>query len=226
LPAPRARGTLAAVDLERPNAELLLRAYARGIFPMADPREGSLGYYSPDPRAVLPLDDFHVPRSLARVARSGVFEVRSDTAFERVIRACAEPRADRPESWLDERLIEPYLELFARGFAHSVEAWRDGALVGGLYGVHLGAAFFGESMFSRPEAGGRDASKVCLVALVERLRRGGFRLLDTQFRTPHLARFGCVELPRERYLELLDDALGRHGRWPNEAGVTAPGALK
>lgn len=209
-----------AMDLERPNAELLLRAYARGIFPMADPHTGKIDYYSPDPRAVIPLADFHVPRSLARVARSGVFELRSDTAFEAVIRACAEPRPGRRETWLNERLIRAYLELHARGFAHSVEAWRDGRLVGGLYGVHLGAAFFGESMFSRPEAGGRDSSKVCLAALVSWLRAGGFHLLDTQFVTPHLARFGCVEIPRERYLERLEEALERRGRWPGDPGVT------
>jgi leucyl/phenylalanyl-tRNA---protein transferase len=211
-----------AMDLERPNAELLLRAYARGIFPMADPHEGTIGYYSPDPRAVIPLDDFHVPRSLARVAKSGVFELRSDTEFERVIRACAEPRPGRGETWLDERLVHAYLELHARGCAHSVEAWREGRLVGGLYGVHLGAAFFGESMFSRPEAGGRDASKVCLVTLVEWLRAGGFRLLDAQFSTPHLARFGCVEIPRARYLERLEEALAQRGRWPSETRVTTP----
>ncbi len=202
------------MDLERPNAELLLRAYARGIFPMADPRTGALDYYSPDPRAVIPLDAFHVPKSLARVAKSGVFEVRSDTAFEEVIRACAESRPSRAETWLDERLIRPYLDLHARGFAHSVEAWRDGRLVGGLYGVHIGAAFFGESMFSCPELGGRDSSKVCLVTLVEWLRAGGFHLLDTQFRTAHLDRFGCVEIPREEYLERLGEALERRGRWP------------
>jgi leucyl/phenylalanyl-tRNA--protein transferase len=208
------------MDLERPNAELLLRAYARGIFPMADPHTGKIDYYSPDPRAVIPLADFHVPRSLARVARSGVFELRSDTAFEAVIRACAEPRPGRRQTWLNERLIRPYLELHANGFAHSVEAWRDGRLVGGLYGVHLGAAFFGESMFSRPEAGGRDSSKLCLAALVDWLRAGGFHLLDTQFQTPHLARFGCVEIPRERYLDLLEEALERSGRWPSDPRVT------
>jgi leucyl/phenylalanyl-tRNA---protein transferase len=205
------------VELQHPDASLLLRAYAQGIFPMADPRTRRIDYYSPDPRAVLPLDDFHVPKSLARVARRGVFELRSDTAFERVIRACAEPRPDRRETWLDERLIAPYLELHRAGFAHSVEAWREGELVGGLYGVHLGAAFFGESMFSRPESGGRDASKLCLVELVERLRAGGFRLLDTQFKTAHLARFGCVEIPRKRYLALLERALAQPASWPGAA---------
>ena len=204
------------MELQHPDASLLLRAYAQGIFPMADPRTGRIDYYSPDPRAVLPLDNFHVPKSLARVAKRGVFELRSDTAFERVIRACAEPRPDRRETWLDERLIAPYLELHRAGFAHSVEAWREGELVGGLYGVHLGAAFFGESMFSRPESGGRDSSKLCLVELVERLRAGGFRLLDTQFKTAHLARFGCVEIPRKRYLALLERALAQPASWPGE----------
>jgi leucyl/phenylalanyl-tRNA---protein transferase len=210
------------MDLQRPDAELLLRAYARGIFPMADPRTGRIDYYSPDPRAILPLDAFHVPRSLARVARSGVFELRGDSAFETVIRTCGESRPDRRETWLDERLIRAYVELHAIGHAHSVEAWRDGRLVGGLYGVHLGAAFFGESMFSRPELGGRDSSKLCLVTLVEWLRAGGFRLLDTQFRTAHLARFGCVEIPREEYLERLEEAIERQGRWPSSAPTPAP----
>ena len=203
------------MQLQHPDASLLLRAYAQGIFPMANPHTGAIDYYSPDPRAVLPLDAaFHVPRSLARVARKGVFELRSDTAFERVIRACAEPRHERPETRLNERLIAPYVELHRAGFAHSVEAWRDGELVGGLYGVHLGGAFFGESMFSRPESGGRDASKVCLVELVERLRAGGFRLLDTQFTTAHLKRFGCVEISRQQYLAKLARALRVEARWP------------
>ena len=201
------------MDPERPDAELLVRAYARGIFPMAEPRTGKISYYSPDPRAIFPLDAFHVPKSVARVARSGVFELRSDTAFAEVIARCAELRPGRRETWLSPRLITAYLDLHRRGFAHSVEAWRDGRLVGGLYGVHVGAAFFGESMFSRPEQGGRDSSKVCLVALVEWLRKGGFRLLDTQFSTPHLARFGCVEIARDEYLELLENALVGRGVW-------------
>jgi leucyl/phenylalanyl-tRNA--protein transferase len=204
------------MDPQRPSAELLLRVYASGIFPMVDPRTGEIGYYSPDPRAVIPLESFHVPKSLARVVAKRVFEVRSDTAFERVIRACSEKRPGRRDTWLDERLIEAYVELHAHGLAHSVEAFRDGRLVGGLYGVHLGAAFFGESMFSRPEQGGTDASKVCLVDLVDRLRRGGFSLLDTQFATAHLERFGCVEIPRARYLKLLADAIRRSAQWPGE----------
>jgi len=202
------------MDPQRPSAELLLRVYARGIFPMVDPSTGAIEYYSPDPRGVIPLDAFHLPKSLARVLRRRDFELRTDTAFERVMRACAESRPGRRDTWLDDRLISAYTELHARGFAHSVEAWREERLVGGLYGVHIGGAFFGESMFSRPEAGGTDASKVCLVQLVEWLRAGGFSLLDTQFATAHLARFGCIEIPRERYLALLADALERRGRWP------------
>ena len=202
------------MELQNPDASLLLRAYAQGVFPMADPRTGRIEWYSPDPRAIFPLDGgFHVPKSLARVAKSGVFELRSDGAFEQVIRACAEPRPDRRETWLDARLIEPYVELHRAGFAHSVEAWREGRLVGGLYGVHLGGAFFGESMFSRPELGGRDSSKLCLVKLVERLRAGSFRLLDTQFTTAHLARFGCVEIPRKEYLRRLSAALRIEAHW-------------
>lgn len=201
------------MDPQRPTAEFLLRCYASGIFPMAEPRTDEISWYSPDPRAILPLDAFHVPASLARVVRRRVFTLASDGAFERVIRACAEPRPGRRETWLSERLIALYCELHARGFAHSVEAWREGALVGGLYGVALGAAFFGESMFSRPEQGGRDASKVCLVALVDTLRAGGFTLLDTQFATRHLERFGCVEVSREEYLERLEAALTRRAVW-------------
>ena len=203
------------MDLERPTPELVQLAYRRGLFPMADSESGELGWYSPDPRAVIPLERFHVPRSLARLVRQERFELRTDTAFEAVMRACAESAPGRESSWIDERLIEVYAELHGRHAAHSIEAWRDGGLVGGLYGVHLGRAFFGESMFSRPEAGGTDASKVCLVGLVDCLSSRGFELLDTQFLTPHLARFGCVELPRARYLELLAAALeGPASRWP------------
>jgi leucyl/phenylalanyl-tRNA--protein transferase len=202
------------MDPQRPSAELLLRAYASGIFPMVDPQTGAIEYYSPDPRAVIPLERFHVPKSLARVVAKRVFELRSDSAFELVIRACSEKQPGRRETWLDERLIEAYIELHAHGLAHSVEAYRDDRLVGGLYGVQIGAAFFGESMFSRPTLGGTDASKVCLVELVTRLRSGGFTLLDTQFVTPHLERFGCVEIPRARYLELLADAIRRVAEWP------------
>ena len=201
------------MDAQRPTAELLLRCYASGIFPMAEPRTDEISYYSPDPRAILPLDAFHVPASLARVVRSKRFTLTSDRAFPSVIRACAESRPGRRDTWLSERLIGLYCELAENGFAHSVEAWREAELVGGLYGVALGSAFFGESMFSRPEHGGRDASKVCLVALVETLRAGGFTLLDTQFATRHLERFGCVEIPRAEYLARLELALARDARW-------------
>jgi leucyl/phenylalanyl-tRNA--protein transferase len=198
---------------ERPSAQLLIAAYARGIFPMADAESREIHWYSPDPRAILPLDAFHAPRSLLRRVRSGRFEITTDRAFERVMRACAEPASGRESTWIDERLIASYSELASDGLAHSVEAWREGELVGGLYGVHLGAAFFGESMWSAPERGGTDASKVCLVHLVERLRAGGFELLDTQFRTAHLDRFGCVEISRADYLRRLARALRGRGRW-------------
>lgn len=198
---------------QRPTARLLVACYCQGIFPMVDPEKGRIEYYSPDPRAILPLDRFHVPHSLARRVQSGRFEIRCDTAFEEVMRECAAPGADRLESWMNENLLRAYLELHQIGGAHSIEAWREGRLVGGLYGVHLGAAFFGESMFHRPERGGTDASKVCLVALVERLRARGFDLLDTQFTTAHLEHFGAIELPRFRYLALLGRALARRVNW-------------
>lgn len=183
---------------------------------MAEPA-GAIHWYSPDPRAILPLDGLHVPKSLRRRLQQEPFELRFDTAFEEVMRACAEPRPEREETWIDERLIEAYVGLHDQDCAHSVEAWLDGRLVGGLYGVSLGGAFFGESMFSRPEIGGSDASKICLVALVEALRAGGFELLDTQFWTPHLGRLGCVEIPRVEYLRALGSALERSARWNTSA---------
>ena len=165
--------------------------------------DGQIGWFSPDPRGVLPLDSFHVPARLARVARSGRFEVTSDRAFEAVMRACA----DRPDdgTWISEEIIECYVTLHRLGIAHSIEAWHGGQLAGGLYGVHLGGAFFGESMFHRV----RDASKVALVSLVDRLTRRGFLLLDTQWVTPHLEQFGAVEIPRRDYLARLKQALAK-----------------
>ena len=162
-----------ALDPDRPSPPLLLWAYRHAIFPMADPETGALDWFSPDPRAILPLDDFRTPRTVQRAVRSGRFDVRSDVDFAAVMRACAAPRADEPLSWIDERLVESYVGLHEIGHAHSVEAWRDGRLVGGLYGVSLGAAFFGESMFVRPDEGGTDASKVCLVHLVRCCVTGG-----------------------------------------------------
>lgn len=183
----------------------LLSAYASGLFPMDDPRDG-LAWYRPDPRALIPLDArFHVSKNLAKLVRRRVFEVRYDTAFEQTMRACA----SRHETWISNRIVEAYTALHHLGFAHSVECWGEGELVGGLYGVALRGTFFGESMFSRA----RDASKVALVHLVERLRKGGFVLLDTQFMTPHLATFGAFELPATAYEGLLAEALSVNARW-------------
>ena len=213
----RVESQVQAGDPQRPGPAMLVAAYCRGIFPMADSETGRLEWFSPEERGVIPLDDFHVSRSLERVVRSGRFEVTTDLCFERVMRLCSAPRAKESETWIDERLIEGYCELAESGAAHSIEAWRGAELVGGLYGVHLGAAFFGESMFSRPDLGGRDASKVCLVHLVDILRERGFELLDTQFVNEHLARFGCREISRREYLRLLASALAREAEWP-EAG--------
>jgi leucyl/phenylalanyl-tRNA--protein transferase len=189
-------------DLITPS--LLLRAYACGIFPMADSADDPTLYWvEPRLRGVLPLDQFHVPRRLVRTVRSGRFEIRVDTDFDGVIAGCATPRPGRRITWINEPIRRLYGELFRLGHVHTVEAWHDGRLAGGLYGVKLGAAFFGESMFSLE----RDASKVALVHLVDRLRSGGFKLLDAQFLTAHLVQFGAVELPREDYLKLLDEAV-------------------
>jgi leucyl/phenylalanyl-tRNA---protein transferase len=184
--------------------ELLLAAYASGWFPMAD-EEGVISWYSPDPRGIMPLDTFHVPSRLQRVVRKGNVQVEIDTAFEEVMRSCAmaEREPDETGTWISEEIIESYCALHAQGFAHSVEVRQDGALVGGLYGVALGGAFFGESMFHRVT----DASKVALVALVDRLRSRGFILLDTQWVTAHLQQFGAIEIPRPEYLRLLEASL-------------------
>ena len=184
--------------------DILIRAYAAGVFPMAESADDpELFWVDPRRRGILPLDAFHVARRLRRVVRRQIFEIRCDSAFEDVIRACAEANEKRPNTWINDEIVRLYAALFARGAAHSVECWRVGELVGGLYGVSLGAAFFGESMFSVET----DASKVALVHLVARLRLGGFRLLDTQFLTPHLARFGGIEISRRHYHRLLADAL-------------------
>ena len=184
--------------------ELLVSAYASGWFPMAV-EPGEIRWYSPDPRGIIPLDTFHVPKRLARTARSGRFTIEVDRAFGDVIRACADAERDAndPGSWIDAEIMESYCALHARGLAHSIEAWQNGRLAGGLYGVALGGAFFGESMFHHVT----DASKVALIALVDRLRARGYRLLDTQWVTDHLEQFGAVEIPRRRYLQLLEAAL-------------------
>ena len=193
---------------------LLVAAYAQGCFPMARSADSHETYwFSPDPRAVIPLDKFHVTRTLRQKVRQGVFDVRFDTVFEQVIRRCAEPRQDEGETWINDQIIAVYTEMHRLGLAHSVEAWRDGRLVGGLYGVALKGAFFGESMFHDPGAGGTDASKVCLVHLVEHLKRQGFTILDIQWITAHLRRFGAVEIPRERYMRILAAALDSSASW-------------
>jgi leucyl/phenylalanyl-tRNA--protein transferase len=185
--------------------DLLLKAYASGVFPMAESADDpEVFWVQPEVRGVIPLDGFHVPKSLAKAVRQERFDIRFDHDFEAVIAGCAEHRAIRPTTWINGPIKEAYAELFRRGHCHTVEAWREGRLVGGLYGVTLGRAFFGESMFSRET----DASKVCLVHLVERLRARGFVLLDTQFTTDHLKRFGAVDVPRKRYEKLLADAVG------------------
>ena len=182
-------------------ADALLSAYASGWFPMAV-APGDIRWYSPDPRGIIPLDTFHVSRRLARSLRQHRFEIRVNTSFRAVIEACAD-RENADGDWIDGEIIESYCALHERGFAHSVEAWRDGVLAGGLYGVAIGGAFFGESMFHREN----DASKAALAALVDRLRGRAYTLLDTQWVTEHLAQFGATEIPRRRYLRMLDEAL-------------------
>ncbi|MCB8942710.1 MAG: leucyl/phenylalanyl-tRNA--protein transferase [Ardenticatenaceae bacterium] len=187
--------------------QLLLSGYCQGIFPMAD--EDEIFWYDPDPRAIIPLDSFHIPRSLQRVINSGRFEVRVDTAFSDVMRACAAPGDGRETTWISEEFVQVYTQLHQSRLAHSVETWLDGELVGGLYGVSLGGFFAGESMFHRE----RDASKVALVHLVERMKHGGYTLLDVQFMTPHLRRFGAIEVPRKYYKKLLAQALQAGTKW-------------
>jgi len=182
----------------------LVDCYGQGIFPMADSRDDArIFLVDPEWRGVLPLEALHVPRRLARTVRADAFQVRVDTAFPAVVKACAAARAGREDTWINAPIEALYGELFSEGLAHSVECWRDGALVGGLYGVALGGAFFGESMFSDA----RDASKVALVHLAARLRVGGYRLLDAQFITEHLTQFGAEEVPRVEYLRRLAFAL-------------------
>ncbi len=208
------------------TVEDLLTCYERGVFPMADAREDDdIFLVDPAERGVLPLDGMHIPRRLARTVRAEPFQVRIDTAFDAVVEACAAAGPGRPDTWINRPIQDLYRELFVRGFGHSVECWAEGRLVGGLYGVAIGAAFFGESMFS----GARDASKVALVHLVARLRVGQFSLLDTQFLTEHLTQFGAVEIPRADYKRRLRTALERSGDfylWPAyEPGVAVLQAI-
>ncbi|MGL5839941.1 MAG: leucyl/phenylalanyl-tRNA--protein transferase [Sphingorhabdus sp.] len=186
------------------DIDLLLKAYAHGIFPMADSREDHEAFWvEPKHRAILPLDRFHISKSLAKTVRQDRFQVTSDKAFGTVIRTCAERVATRQETWINGDIEEAFMTLHQRGMAHSVECWFEGQLVGGLYGLAMGRAFFGESMFSRAT----DASKVALVWLVARLKIGGFSLLDCQFMTDHLQAFGTIEIRQESYLRLLNKAL-------------------
>ncbi len=186
---------------------LVIQAYAQGVFPMAD-QWGRLRWYAPDPRAILEHNNLHVSRSLRSTIRKGTYDVRIDTAFEQVIRCCADRGTDEG-TWINEEFIKTYTFLHCAGMAHSVEAWRDGELVGGLYGVAIGGAFMGESMFSRAT----DASKVCLVALVEHLKRRGYVLHDTQFLTSHLETLGVTEIPRWLYEKRLKEALRLRCAW-------------
>jgi leucyl/phenylalanyl-tRNA--protein transferase len=184
--------------------DLLLRAYSIGLFPMADSADDpELFWVEPELRGIIPLDDFHISKSLAKTIRRAPFEIRYDTAFEQVMDGCAAPAPDRPTTWINAKIRSLYATLHSMGHAHCVEAWEDGELVGGLYGVSLGSAFFGESMFSRRT----DASKICLVHLVQRLRRQGFVLLDTQFTTEHLKNFGAIDVPKARYEKMLARAI-------------------
>jgi leucyl/phenylalanyl-tRNA--protein transferase len=204
------------------TADDLIECYRHGVFPMAEGRESDeINLVDPHLRGVFPLDRFHIPKRLARTVRRDPFEVRIDTAFARVVAECAEPEGEyRDETWINADIERLYGELHARGAAHSIECWRDGELVGGLYGVDIGAAFFGESMFSRET----DASKVALVHLVGRLRLGGYRLLDAQFHTDHLAQFGLEEIPRAEYQVRLAGALaGTVGDFA-AAGASTTGA--
>jgi leucyl/phenylalanyl-tRNA--protein transferase len=180
------------------DPELLLQGYRLGVFPMALD-DNSIEWFSPNPRAILPLEDFHVPHALRRVVRKKVFETRINGAFSEVIEACAK----REDTWINREIIQSYTRLHELGYAHSVEAWNEGKLAGGLYGVAVGGAFFGESMFHRVT----DASKIALVALVEQLRARKFALLDTQWLTPHLQQFGGIEISRNHYLRLLRRAV-------------------
>lgn len=184
--------------------DLLLKAYASGVFPMAESAtDPEVFWVRPETRGVIPLDAFHVPKSLRKTIRQQRYDVRFDTDFAGVIDGCAEERAERETTWINAPIREAYIRLFEIGHCHSVEAWHEGLLVGGLYGVSLGGVFFGESMFSRET----NSSKVCLVHLVERLNERGFGLLDTQFTTEHLKRFGAIDVPRGKYEKMLEKAL-------------------
>ena len=193
--------------MKRPTADMLLSAYAQGIFPMAHPEaDGEIYWYAPDPRAIIDLDEFHASRRLRQVVRKGTFRMTVNTCFERVMHECAAPRDTQQTTWISSGLIDAYVELHQLGFAHSVEAWLDDELAGGLYGVSIGGLFAGESMFHRHT----NASKVSLVFLVERMKSLGMTLLDIQFMTSHLEKFGAREVTKREYEERLEEALELH----------------
>jgi leucyl/phenylalanyl-tRNA--protein transferase len=217
-----ARPADAFIDI---TPEVLLKAYACGIFPMAENADDPALYWiEPERRGVIPLDGFHLPARLARTVRAGAFEIAVDRDFEAVLDGCAAPGPGRSRTWINHRIRRLYGDLYEAGHCHTVEAWQNGRLVGGLYGVHLGGAFFGESMFHRVT----DASKVALAHLVARLRAGGFALLDTQFVTDHLRRFGAVEVPRQAYHRQLEAALAVRAdffAWPKDRPITGAEVL-
>ncbi len=195
------------------TADQILRAYALGVFPMARQHDDPKLYWvDPEKRGVLPLDSYHLPRSLRKVLKRETFQLRVDTAFDEVLSLCAESTARRPETWINAEIIRLFTDLHHAGLAHSIESWQDGKLVGGLHGLGLGSAFFGESMFSRAT----DASKVALAYLVSLMKKGGYTLLDTQFVTDHLAQFGAVEIPRRDYLRMLAQALDKPASLPGQ----------
>jgi leucyl/phenylalanyl-tRNA---protein transferase len=189
------------------DPQLLINAYKNSFFPMADSRGGPIKWYSPDPRAIIPLDGLKISRSLKQTIKKNTFKILVDTAFEEVMRHCAE----RTDTWISEPVIQSYLGLYNIGYAHSIEAWKESKLAGGLYGVSIGSAFFGESMFSIA----RDASKVALVFLIDHLKNAGYQLLDTQFMTPHLRSLGAVEISRTEYLRILNKAVNKESSFVN-----------
>ena len=194
------RNSTDQIDTPIIEPTFLLQAYSQGLFPMGM-EDGEIGWFSPDPRGVIPLSAFHIPHGLKRFLKKSPFTVRSDTRFRDVMLGCS----DRDSTWIDDTVLESYCHLHKLGFAHSVETWEGNRLVGGLYGVSLGGAFFGESMFSRVS----NASSAALVALVGHLNAVGYQLLDTQWTTPHLKRFGATEIPRDAYMQQLERAIGQ-----------------
>jgi leucyl/phenylalanyl-tRNA--protein transferase len=187
------------------STDQLIYAYASGVFPMADAGTGEINWYRPNPRAIIPIDTYQPSRSLKPILNKGIFEIRVDQQFRRVMEFCAEPRADEPETWISTEIIDVYTALHQMGLAHSVEAYLEGELVGGLYGVHIGAAFFGESMFTRAS----NASKVCFHHLITILRKNQFELLDSQFMNDNVQRYGAIEISRVAYEKRLAKAINR-----------------